>query len=89
MDALLTVAGFLAGDQAYRTLANLNQCSKLVSAETLTILYEKVVWEDDTAHWIVDKGRVPDAWSYTRYARGITDVAVMMTIRRLPQVSSS
>jgi hypothetical protein len=64
----MNVATFLAGDQAYRTLADLSQASKRVHRETLPILYEKVVWEKDKHYWVHDGARIPEGYAYTRYA---------------------
>lgn len=41
------VAGFLAGDNAFRSLANLTAVSREVRQTTMPILYETLVLDDD------------------------------------------
>lgn len=45
-DVISVVAGHLAGDNALKTLANLNIASQGVRDETLTILYEAVMMDN-------------------------------------------
>lgn len=42
---MITVAGFVAGENAFRTLANLNVANRVVHRSTLSILYETMIFD--------------------------------------------
>jgi hypothetical protein len=65
-ELIVVIGEFLAGSFAYGSLANLNAATRAVHEETLPVLFDTVVWDDDKKWWIHEKGRVPDGWKYTR-----------------------
>lgn len=72
LEAIVTVSEFLAGDNAFRTLASLSLASKSVREATLPVLYHAVIWEDGKDHWSYDdlatptSRYYPSAWQHVR-----------------------
>jgi hypothetical protein len=70
---IVTVSKFLAGDDAFRTLASVNVASKSVKQATLPVLYNTVIWEDGNDYWRCDhlatatSRYFPSGWQHTRY----------------------
>lgn len=68
------IAGFLAGDNAFRSLANLGAISRDLRQATLPILYETLVLDDDgDEDWAygtrvdVSTGLVlPSGWAFVK-----------------------
>jgi hypothetical protein len=68
------IAGFLAGDNALRSLADYNAVNRQLHQATLPVLYETVVWDDNTREMDTYGIEDPDAeersfpvgWSHVR-----------------------
>lgn len=73
LELIVTVSEFLAGDDAFQTLASVNVASKSVKEATLPVLYHAVIWEDGKDHWsyddlaMVTSRYFPSGWQHTRY----------------------
>jgi hypothetical protein len=51
IEILVVIGRFLAGQNSYKTLANLGMCCKLLDQETASTLYETVLLDSNRGWW--------------------------------------
>ncbi|KAJ9097633.1 hypothetical protein QFC21_004669 [Naganishia friedmannii] len=72
-DIFEVIASHLAGDNALRSLANLNVASRMVHEATNSTLYETVTWDREERSWwkrftVGEEGeKMPRRWKYVKY----------------------
>jgi hypothetical protein len=71
-DIFEVIASHLAGDNALRSLANLNVASRTVHEATNSTLYETVTWDKEDRSWwkrftVGEWGeKIPRRWKYVK-----------------------
>jgi hypothetical protein len=66
-ELIVVIGEFLAGDLAFGSLAKLNLATRAIHEETLSVLFDTVVWGKTTRQWWIHrKGKEPKGWKWIR-----------------------